>query len=75
MRAQVDFLPEQIGHWKQQRRAGELKAEADRRSVHSEQAEIMQIRTAISRSKMEVVVPMVQGHPEKAATYFAKDIL
>ena len=54
----------------------EFKAEvAGRRAVSPEQAGISRLKAELSRSKMEVAILMARGHPEKAAAYFAKDIL
>jgi len=70
-----DVLPKLIQHWEKQYEAGQLTEVAGRRTVSPEKAEISRLKAELSRSKMEVAILMARGHPEKAAAYFAKDIL
>lgn len=70
-----DVLPKLIQHWVKQYEAGQLTEAAGCRAVSPEQAEITRLSAGRSRSKMEVAILMARGHPEKAAAYFAKDIL
>ena len=70
-----DVLPKLIQAWEKQFEAGQLTEAADRRTVSPERAEITRLRAEPSRSKMEVAILMTRGHPEKAAAYFAKNIL
>lgn len=70
-----DVLPKLIQAWEKQYEAGQLTEAAGRRAVSPEQAEITRLKAELSRAKMEVAILMALGHPEKAAAYFAKDIL
>lgn len=71
----LDFLLRLAKHWEKQYEAGHLTAAAGRSKVHPEQAAITRLRAELSPAKLEVASLMALRQPEKAAAYFAEDML
>ena len=70
---QLGVLPKLIQSWAKKYRAGELVSGARRLRVTAEQQELSRLRQEVQRLKMERDILMAQGHPEKAAAYFARE--
>lgn len=64
-----DVLPKLVQQWERLYEAGKLTAEAGRRAVSPEQAELARMRSELSRVKMENAIL------KKATAYFARESL